>query len=446
MAHSSFLLREQILCTAKNPKSLNKAQTVLQMVDFLCARDNLPRKEGKKYLSSIFWKPDPELLSYFFDALQQELFHIKQLYDADPQAIDETIASVRINNILCYIAYTQPDTLAKTTLQVPVMKDGKCILGKYNINALELTPKWMRFLASPYYAYALEPDKEKNTEQLPSQLLFMGTTYPAARGSLWTYIVDLIPGLSVGNLLFLIEKNKIGKWIADQKKSPKILCHGQSLGGSLSIFTAEAFRKEVDAIAHVPAGRLFYRKSKFEGSNVTIIMHDKDPVTKLHAFPTKARMLLVQSNQDPKEGPTYDRKPGVLSMIFSHAASLISHPKATIKDISKEYHENPPVHRKWIAFLLITGIISIPLLAVLLILNTVFRTLSSPFYGFYRDTKKIKKEIPCVFLQNPASPEDPNLPKQELKTKPPLTNQPSETIIEIPTIPSTNDPSTTFKI
>ena len=71
-------------------------------------------------------------------------------------------------------------------------------------------------------------------------------------------MVDLIPGLSVGRALFLVGKSRIKNWLK-QFPGQTVSCIGQSLGGSLSIFTAEAFQSQTKAYAHVPAGRLFYK-------------------------------------------------------------------------------------------------------------------------------------------------------------------------------------------
>ena len=380
------LLSTHAECTTNNAKSTEKATTVLKIVDLLCNRGSLSNVAPKKYLSALLWKADPELLRFFFDALQMELLHIQALY-LDGKIPCE-IAKIRVNNILCYFAYTQPNDIHRTNIQIPIFKEEHCSLEHYTIEPIELTRPWMRFLASPYYAYGLKP----TNPEAPPQLLFMGTTYPAARGSLWTYVFDLIPGLSVGRTLFLIGKSRIKKWL-DPFSNQTVSCHGQSLGGSLSIFTAEAFPNNTHAYADVPAGRLFYKQSPFKGGNVTVYMQGLDPISKMGSLPSDATYYYTV--------PEKKTTSGIGSKIFSHAASLIGNPHSILLKVNPNNHEWQSKRRsRWTAFLVTTSLIAAPLLLTALIINTVFRTISSPFYKFYRNQGNNTASLKSTFTKN----------------------------------------------
>ena len=383
------LITDHVHFHSLDPGPNEKAMLALEIVDCLCARGPLPRETGKKYLSSLLWKKDRELLAYFFDALQLELEHIHQL--STQGKISNEIAILQINNMLCYLAFTEPDCIDRPTIKVPVLKKyNRWSLETYDIHPIEITQKWMRFLASPYYAYGLSP---KNKHNVPAQLLFMGTTYPAGRGSLWTYLFDLMPGLSVGTGLFWLGKKKIGQWISQQSR--KVLCHGQSLGGSMSIFTAETFSEVTEAYAHVPAGQLLFRESSFEGKNITIYMQGSDPIAKMGRFSKSANYFYVAPNSDASSGPAYATTKGILGKLFSHSASLIGHPGAILLKVKPDWHIKQPTRVFWTSLLVAAGFFSICLLSVALILNSVRRILLSPFYGFYR--KEAPKKVPAVF-------------------------------------------------
>ncbi len=339
---------------------------MIAFMDFLCDRPHaFSLKSAKPFLSALWRKKNLILLKHFFDAIQAELTHIGQLLEE--RALPYEVAKIRINNMLCYLAYTEPDVIRQHTITVPVYDETSKTwrMQSYHIKPIELTPQWMRLCATPYYAYGLVPQNLG----INAQLLLMGTTYPAARGSFWTYFFDLFPGFSVGSLLFQLGKSSITKFV-NQQTCDAVLCHGQSLGGSLSIQTAKACPK-IQAYAHVPAGQL-RRDKKFLGKNVTIYVQGQDPISKIGHLPPKAHYFYVTPS--PAGLAT---KAGLTGQIFSHVASLASNPKAVLQAVTPEWIEQRSGRKGWTLLYNLLSFVLMPLILIpFLLMNTLIRIIT----------------------------------------------------------------------
>jgi hypothetical protein len=355
---------------SSDPQGNRKAaQLVIELLDALCDRPNsFSLKKAKPFFSALWRQKNLTLLRHFFDAIQAELDHIGQLLE-ERGALPNELANIRINNMLCYLAYTEPDVVQRSMIKVPVYNEisKTWAMQPYRIKPIELTPKWMRLFATPYYAYGLEPEHTG----ISAQLLFMGTTYPAARGSFWTYFFDLFPGFSVGSLLFKLGKSPVKKFV-NKQTCETVLCHGQSLGGSLSIQTAKACPK-IRAFAHVPAGQLRQDK-KFLGENVTVYVQGQDPISKIGYLPPKAHYFYVT----PPAGLA--TKAGLMGKIFSHAASLASNPEAVLREVTPEWVEQRSAHTGWTLLYHILSFVMMPLILIpCLLANTLIRIITFPF-------------------------------------------------------------------
>ncbi len=313
-----------------------KARAATEIFDFLCVRG--PWSFNKQDLKRLFLRQDKEFLGYFFVAIQEELLSIYG--DILKKNVSDNFATLRINNMLCFLTYTE---CYGHKIRVPTRSPVGWLLTSYHIQCVPLVPAWTSVFATPYSAYGLVPEDKHS----PSLLLFMGSTYPSATGSWWTYLADFFPGLSIGKILFLVGKQRLRRWIVAQERT--VECHGQSLGGSLSIFCAAAFPEFVQAYAHVPPGRWLGRYSRFQGQNVTVSLQVQDPITQLGDLPQQAEYWFVVPHPHTVTEPSRALQKADLGVWqFSHAVSFISHPKAQLLTVSPHFQMTRDRQKRWV--------------------------------------------------------------------------------------------------
>lgn len=191
----------------------------------------------KKFLVIASNSPFMEMACH---SIKVVLAKIGEQLKSDP-SIDVNFATIVIKNILALFTYMG---LQEGQLyQVPVHIHGSWKLIDYRLEKLKLTHDDYPF--SPYYAFGLVPCS--TNESAPAQLLYMGTTYPSAVGSLFTYVVDAHPFKSPGREAFDQGKEVIAAFLMRMQQSGyKVHIVGQSLGGAMANHTVAEFPSLVE--------------------------------------------------------------------------------------------------------------------------------------------------------------------------------------------------------
>jgi hypothetical protein len=285
-------------------------------------------------LKSLVIKRDPQVFDEFRDGLQEVLdsvcFHAsntteqyQEHFIADFSADGEDIngKNLQLQNIitsaLSIIPFTEP--LDGTVIRVPQLIDNSWQEITYTIQRIQMTPS---AFGAPYFAYGLMP----NGGEAPgaqAQILFMGTNpIPTATGSHHTFMADTIPGLSVGEHLYLSGKSNIQEFInnAHATTGVPVIANGQSLGGSLAVLSHVYQPDKVQAAAFNPPAFLFNLRTTYERNleqakltdetdeaffkrthgnknPITIITNKGDPVFQIGTYiPNNAKIWLVSSD------------------------------------------------------------------------------------------------------------------------------------------------------
>lgn len=209
----------------------------------------------------------------FFNALSEKIsssFNNPELSDLKKELI--------LYNALSFIAFADP-------------QDGQILTVngiQYSIEKIALTSGW---LSSPYYAYGLKAVNEPTAQSI---LIFQGTTTPADHGFLAGFLADTKPFGSIGTQLYARGREQIQNWInaENQRTKKRVLCTGQSLGGSMSLHAHIHQPDEVDYFIFNPPGltnreKKIYEKNKFfldtdqQDRVLNVVSHNNDPVLKL---------------------------------------------------------------------------------------------------------------------------------------------------------------------
>ena len=245
-------------------------------------------------------------------------------FTADTQVAAECL----LNNIINYGAqfgYELGDTL-----MLPVFEDGKVKGTLYQVEKIPLTGDR---ITSTYPCYIFNPVSDRAA---PPQLVFKSTTYPGSEGFLWALVADLTPGYPIGTPLFYMGKDKIKAWL-DKQTVPAIL-HGHSLGGTMAIFTADAYKDKIQrAFAYGPAGGY---TSDLDGEKVTIMYGGSDPVGMLGDMPKGARYVYALPNDTLTDRPTeshYTTRGGFIGGFASHAMGVASQPNAQLFTVEDDH-------------------------------------------------------------------------------------------------------------
>lgn len=205
---------------------IEKESAVVESIIELISQQqtNLTDIISAELLYNVFVYKDKALLNVFRARLQQEM--LDQLEDL---AQSNMLTDAKINNLLAFIAYTEPTSGSE--ISIPILVDGEFIALSYRIERINLTADEF---SAPYVAYGLIPPEDSHA---PAKLLFMGTTYPTAKGFAQTILADTAPGGGVGAYLYHQGKAYIQQWINEyqQKTQQPVQCVGQSLGGAMSI-------------------------------------------------------------------------------------------------------------------------------------------------------------------------------------------------------------------
>ncbi len=282
-------------------------------------------------LKSLVIKRDPQVFDEFRDGLQEVLdnvfFHasntterFQEHFIANFSTDDEVIngKNLQLQNIitaaLSIIPYTEP--LDDTVIRVPQLIDDRWQKITYTLQRIQMTQS---AFGPPYFAYGLMP----NSGGAQAQILFMGTNpIPTATGANHTFMADTIPGLSVGEHLYLSGKNNIQEFInhAHTTTGAPVIANGQSLGGSLAVLSHVYQPDKVQAAAFNPPAFLlnlrttyernielaklndetdeeFFKRTHGNKNPITIITNKGDPVFQIGTYiPGNAKIWRVSSD------------------------------------------------------------------------------------------------------------------------------------------------------
>lgn len=306
------------------------ARDARAIFDVLLSGDAVNPRLIQRYFFSVVGHPPNKLIRAVQNEVQVRLDAISAAITALPLPLADdakTWVDCKTNNLLSYAAFFE--YAQNSTLRVPCFNGTTYQDVLYTVDRLPLTST---FFGSPYCAYGLRP-QGKDALWAPSQLLFMGTTYPGSSGFLWTLIADTFPLTSVGDLLFSLGRKTLSRWMSQQSK---VIAHGQSLGGSLSMKLARHYPNKVEAFALVPAGHHGLKRQK-PVNNITIIFGGNDPVCRIGVMPKGCKYIYaLPSGTPPIEKMSNTARqispsaPGVSSAFKSHALGLACHPKTRL--------------------------------------------------------------------------------------------------------------------
>ncbi|BCA94789.1 hypothetical protein TUM19329_11500 [Legionella antarctica] len=259
---------------------------------------------------AVFVCRSPELLKELRFAFQQgfELL-FTQLEGKKLTTEQNEQVQLYLSNCLGLLPYS--DLTPYESIKIPQNINDEWVLVEYHITPIELTPTtgFKSFFIQDtdrVFAYGLQPIKN---HKAPSQLIFMGTTYPAGQGFLPQIKTDLKGFETVGKSLYKSGIGRIKQWLSRQDDNVHVC--GVSLGGSLSLLLAihqGKHLKRVDALN--PAGlHDSWRKSKYDKwdqletkPEVVVQVQADDPVSLLGVWKKDWKIVRV-TPPEGKKGP-----------------------------------------------------------------------------------------------------------------------------------------------
>lgn len=229
-------------------------------------------------LKAVAWRKNPEILKEGRTLIQELLEDVtRQIEGKEAKHSHHNFHFEMIVGDLLSL-YPFLGGTSGDKLSVPVVVDGKWKRVNYDVQKIELTPRW---IGSPLVALGL------SAPSAPPLLIFKGTTYPTDTGFGLSLLTDLNPAASVGAYAFRLGRNRIGKWLASHATAHnKAVIYGKSLGGALSWRTGLHFSKLVGKVmAYGPPGfsngeaRLLQRSMRQQGHPAIHVFCQKgDPV------------------------------------------------------------------------------------------------------------------------------------------------------------------------
>lgn len=237
--------------TPWKPELRQTAETVKQL--FLDAlRGTSPSlsrlRQQMPLLKAVAWKKNPEILKEGRALIQELLEDVCKELDGleaqRPRSKDFHFEMI-IGDLLALYPFLGSGDADKLT--VPVILNGKWRRVEYDVQKIELTPRWM---GSPLVALGL------SAPSAPPLLLFKGTTYPTDTGFGLSLLTDLNPAASVGAYAFRLGRNRIGKWLDSHAsaRNPAVV-YGKSLGGALCWRAGLHFKNRIGKVmAYGPPG------------------------------------------------------------------------------------------------------------------------------------------------------------------------------------------------
>lgn len=314
-----------------NSKFYNKKEPGRNIAKWLFSE----AKVSKEMLSfnlfrALFLQHDPTFYREFRDGLQEILnnvfYHLKNndYHNLFNQNTRDLQFDALMTAVTAMIAYTEMDE--NTTVKIPQIINKQWLMIEYKVEPIQLTSS---VLGSPYYAYGLTViDKYNNTA--PNLLLFMGTNnFPTATGAHHTVLSDLVPGHSVGEILYKQGECKLKAWIESHSIDTNgninpITAIGQSMGGSLAIITHLKNSIRVRAKAYNPPALLSKHKRNYNLQDaltnpIIIYTQKEDPIFQIgNWLPENSIIYKISSDVGDK-----------LSYLAKHKDCFASHRNET---------------------------------------------------------------------------------------------------------------------
>ncbi|MAZ44352.1 MAG: hypothetical protein CMF48_04170 [Legionellales bacterium] len=359
------------------PEDNAYARDTRHIFNVLLNGDSLPKEIMSSYFLSVLIHPSNKLIQAIQTEIQLRLDALSDAIRRMPTPLPEenkTWVDAQLNNILSYAAFFE--YASGSTMRIPVYNGTTYLDVEYEFERLNLTST---FVGSPYRAYGLRPRHEKDKEA-PSQLLFMGTTFPGSSGFLWTLLADVFPLTSVGTILTFLGRNVLDRWINSQNK---VIAHGQSLGGSMCINVALKYPDKVQqAFALVPAGH-YRQKHKQCANNITVIYGGNDPVCIVGQMPKGCKYIYAL----PGDSVSTKRK-GLMDALKSHALGLSCHPRTRLFKVQDDHMLKGARSRQLMGILhFMSWVVMFPLVLTALSINFFIRSFGKIFklIGHYID-------------------------------------------------------------
>lgn len=203
-------------------------------------------------------KNDPVIAALMRIEFQMMLNHIDLNVLAQLNAQGRHHFDMQLANLLALFTFFEPENESENSrhLIIPQFINGAWQRVRFKINLIELKPNKSHQALyadengtvhdSSYlmYAYGLVADNAS------PYLLFRGTPHEPAKGYLFAVLDDFVDGQSVGEGIYLANRDRIHAWIKDETYDGKLKLRvtGQSLGGSLSLLLSLDIPQYLDTI------------------------------------------------------------------------------------------------------------------------------------------------------------------------------------------------------
>lgn len=261
-------------------------------------------------IKAIFIQRNPVYLRALRSAFQEGFDYLfKQLSQHEFNEEQKEQIQLYLSNCLSFLPYA--DLTPYESLKIPQLVNNQWQLIDYYVTPIELTSVtgWRRYFirdADRVFAYGLQPIVNEHAQ---SRLIFMGTTYPAGQGFSSHIDADFKAFDTVGTHLYTSGRDKIVRWLA-QQKNPIHVC-GVSLGGSLSLLCAldQGKRIErVDALNPPGLAEIWYTNRYDhwdelpDKPKVTIQLQANDPISIFGVWKKEWELIHVIPPEE-KKGP-----------------------------------------------------------------------------------------------------------------------------------------------
>jgi hypothetical protein len=183
---------------------------------------------------------------YCLELIMKKIYEKLNNESCDPN--DKKILIALLEEIINTIPISEPPANARA--HIPQYINNNWVLVEYEIEIVPISSEWF---GETIPAYGLKPVTVKTAQPI---LLFRPTPLPSSRGALVAYAADMVPGKTVGEVLYNRENIKIRlqQWIKtafeeyrqelsieqDEKQFHQkgVVVGGKSLGGILAIIAA----------------------------------------------------------------------------------------------------------------------------------------------------------------------------------------------------------------
>ncbi len=274
---------------------------------------------------------DPVFLNIFKEELERGYEHLVQQLNTSRH--NAWHAEIFIHNCMAIYPFLDPasDQLFRIPQYIEEKKQWELI--NFTATPIELTPKtgffarWIKD-SNRVYSYGFTSIE---SQQKKAYLVHSGTTYPTGQGIGTQQFTNLLPGFSVGGLLYRWGKASLKEWIMATKTDGFAIVNlGASLGGSLALhcdcdrsLPADTFEQ---TIAFNPAAFLFPHftldAKHVRNKNTLVIKQSGDLVSHdLGGFwPAHCRLLSVTCNDHNKLPPGF-----LLRRLAAHIGMFIGY-------------------------------------------------------------------------------------------------------------------------